>query len=170
MSSFQSRQAILVFIASAVAVGSLLAPESALAEQPESALFRIEQRWHNSPNPAVTPGGAGMYQGYIYPYYVDAKWGFYFHPPATAMVAPGNPIGGAFTLPQGFLTSYTTCSFCPDRPGYQTTTFVDYYNGPGKFGPNHGSTASNVRVVFPTTNGEPVSDLHLNLSKVDQRQ
>jgi hypothetical protein len=30
---------------------------------------------------------------------------------------------------------------------------VSYYNGPGKFGPNNGSTASNVRVVFPTTGG-----------------
>ena len=32
---------------------------------------------------------------------------------------------------------------------------MDYYNGPGKFGPNHGSTASKVRVVFPTTGGNP---------------
>jgi hypothetical protein len=43
MSAFQSRRFILVFVASAVAVGSLLAPETAPAD---TALFRVEQRWH----------------------------------------------------------------------------------------------------------------------------
>ena len=128
--------------------------------QADKALFRVEQRWHNFPNPAVTsPGGAGMYQGYIYPYYVDAKWGFYFHPPATAIVEPGNPIGGAFTLPQSFKTYTFTPTLTPRflvyRPkGYRTTTFFDYYNGPGKFGPNNGATGP-TRIVFPTTMGNP---------------
>jgi hypothetical protein len=48
MSSFRSRRAILVFIASAVAVGGLLAPETALAD---TALFRVEQRWYQFPAP-----------------------------------------------------------------------------------------------------------------------
>jgi hypothetical protein len=66
MSSFRSRRAILVFIAFAVAVVSLLVPEAAPAD---TALFRVEQRWHNFPNPPVTtPGGAGMYQFFIQPY------------------------------------------------------------------------------------------------------
>ncbi len=138
----------------AVAAGSLLAAGSALAEK---ALFRVEQRWHKFPNPPVTtPGGAGMYQGYIYPYYLDTPAGNYLDPPATAIVEPGNPIGGAFTLPSGFIrfTGTSSCSSCWPQ-GYTTTTFWSYYNGPGKFGPNHGSTASNVRVVFPTTMGNP---------------
>jgi hypothetical protein len=59
----------------AVGAGSLLAPRSALADL---ALFRVEQRWHNFPNPPVTsPGGAGMYQGYIRPYYLDTPAGNY---------------------------------------------------------------------------------------------
>jgi hypothetical protein len=40
-----------------------------------------------------------MYQGYIYPYYLDTPVGNYPDPPATAIVEPGNPVGGAFTLP-----------------------------------------------------------------------
>jgi hypothetical protein len=43
MSSFQSRRVILVFVASAVAIGSLLDPEPASAD---TALFRVEQHWH----------------------------------------------------------------------------------------------------------------------------
>ena len=66
MRPLQSRQVILAFVASALALGSLLAPETALAD---TALFRVEQRWHNFPNPHVTtPGVTGMYQAYIQPY------------------------------------------------------------------------------------------------------
>jgi hypothetical protein len=155
MRPFQSRQVILVFVASAVAVRSLLAPETALAD---TALFRVEQRWHNSPNPAVTsPGGAGMYQGYIQPYYVDTTAGNYLDPPATAIVEPGNPIGGAFTLPQSFITytgSYTGSGPKTRYPGYITQSYWSYYNGPGKFGPNNGATGP-TRIVFPTTMGNP---------------
>jgi hypothetical protein len=138
----------------AVAAGSLLVAGSALAEL---ALFRVEQRWHNFPNPPVTtPGGAGMYQGYVIPYYLEVKTGGYKSPPATAIVEPGNPIGGAFTLPSGFIRftgTYGSSSF-GGTPGYTTTTFVSYYNGPGKFGPNNGATGP-TRIVFPTTMGNP---------------
>ena len=66
----------------AVGAGSLLAPETALAD---TALFRVEQSWHNYPNPAVTtPGGAGMYQGYIQPGATPSMLGGYVNPPATA--------------------------------------------------------------------------------------
>jgi hypothetical protein len=94
-----------------------------------------------------------MYQGYIFPYYLDTPAGNYLDPPATAIVEPGNPIGGAFTLPQSFITfsgTYTT-----DAKSTQFTVwYVDYYNGPGKFGPNHGATGP-TRIVFPTANGNP---------------
>jgi len=139
----------------AVGAGSLLAPGSALAA---TALFRVEQRWHNRPTPPVTkPGGAGMYQGYIYPYYVDTYGGYYLDPPATAIVVPHNPIGAPFTLPQSFIkyTGTTTRGYPKDfTPGYTTTHYWSYYNGPGKFGPNHGATGR-TRVVFPTTMGNP---------------
>jgi len=151
MRPFQLRQFILVLVASALAVGSLMAPKTALAD---TALFRVERRWHNYPNPAVTtPGGAGMYQSYIQPYVVPVS----YSPPATAIVEPGNPIGGAFTLPQGFLTftgTYGISSWDPWADGYTTYTYVSYYNGPGKFGPNNGATGP-TRIVFPTTMGNP---------------
>jgi hypothetical protein len=154
MKPFQSRQFILVFVASAVAVGGILAPETALAD---TALFRVEQSWHNYPNPAVTtPGGAGMYQGYLQPYATPSAMGGYIYPPATAIVEPGNPVGGAFTLPTGFINVTGTSTTTPKtgRPGYTTFIYVDYYNGPGKFGPNHGATGP-TRIVFPTTMGNP---------------
>ena len=106
-----------------------------------------------------------MYQGYIQPYaHEDA--GEYIYPPATAIVEPGNPIGGAFTLPQSFITFIGTCSGCPeDRwPGYTTTTYASYYNGPGKFGPNHGATGP-TRIVFPTTMGNPYPTYNGTLMK-----
>ncbi len=74
-------------------------------------------------------------------------------------VSAQNAVGGAFTLPQSFKTSTFTPTLTPRflvyRPkGYRTTTYVDYYNGPGKFGPNHGATGP-TRIVFPTTLGNP---------------
>ena len=145
----------------AVAVGSLLAPETALAEM---ALFRVERRWHTFPDPAVTtPGGAGMYQGYIQPGLTETMMGEYLYPPPTAVVAPGNPIGGAFTLPQSFLTFsvVSTLTAMTAWPGYTTTYYYIGYNGPGKFQPNFGSTASNLRLVFPTTGGNPTPNYGL---------
>jgi hypothetical protein len=156
MSSFRSRRAILVFVASAVGAGSLLVAGSALAD---AALFRVEQSWHNYPNPAVTtPGGAGLYQGYIQPYVTLTTMGAdYIYPPAIAIVEPGNPIGGKFTLPQSFITysQVFSCSECKDFwPGYTTITVSNYYAGPGVFEPNHGATGP-TRIVFPTTMGNP---------------
>jgi hypothetical protein len=139
----------------AVGAGSLLAPGSALAAE---ALFRVEQRWHNFPNPAVTtPGGAGMYQAYIQPYATNFTTGMgATYPPGIAIVEPGNPIGGAFTLPTGFINVTGTYSWTPKTawPGYTTIYYSVYYNGPGVFGPNHGATGP-TRVVFPTTMGNP---------------
>jgi hypothetical protein len=152
MSSFRSRQIILAFVASAVAAGSLLAPEPALAD---TALFRVEQRWHNFPNPPVTsPGGAGMDQAYIQPYTTRTAMGEYNYPPGIAIVEPGNPIGGAFTLPQSFIDYSGTFTRTPKTgwPGYTTVKHSVYYNGPGVFEPNHGATGP-TRVVFPTTRG-----------------
>ena len=129
-----------------------------------SALFRIEQRWHNFSNPPVTtPGGAGMYQGYIQPGLTETMMGEYLYPPPTAVVAPGNPIGGAFTLPQSFLTFSVVSTLTPMTawPGYTTTYYYIGYNGPGKFQPNFGSTASNLRLVFPTTGGNPTPNYGL---------
>jgi hypothetical protein len=153
MSSFQSRRVILVFVASAVAIGSLPAPEPASAD---TALFRVEQRWHNFPNsPVTTPGGAGMGLWYIQPYTTRTALGEYLYPPGIAIVEPGNPIGGAFTLPQSFITFRGTPAYSPrPRPGDTTLTLIDYYNGPGKFRPNHGVTGP-TRIVFPTTMGNP---------------
>jgi hypothetical protein len=106
-----------------------------------------------------------MVQGFIQPYvtpwpssptYVTRPYftPWPYSPPATAIVEPGNPIGGAFTLPTGFLDVTSTFSFTPKTawPGYTTVVYVDYYNGPGKFGPNHGATGP-TRIVFPTANG-----------------
>ena len=64
MSSSRFREFILVFVVFAVGAGGLLVAGSALAE---GALFRIERRWHQFPSPPVTPGGAGLYQGYVFP-------------------------------------------------------------------------------------------------------
>jgi hypothetical protein len=150
---------ILVFVAFSVAIGSFLAPESARAD---TALFRVEQRWHGFPNPAVTPGGAGMDQGYLQPSTRTAM-GAYRYPPATAIVEPGNPVGGAFTLPQSFITTMYTGTLTPKTawPGYTTTYFYWAYNGPGKFEPGFGSPASNLRLVFPTTGGNPIPNYGL---------
>jgi len=91
-------------------------------------------------------------------------------PPGIAIVEPGNPIGGAFTLPQSFINVRFTRTVCPyansfglnagtahplcGPPGSITYALSIYYNGPGKFGPNFGATGP-TRVVFPTTMGNP---------------
>jgi hypothetical protein len=105
-----------------------------------------------------------MVQGFIQPYVT--WWPHYLsstrgtagthYPPATAIVEPGNPVGGAFTLPTGFINVTSTYSLTPKTawPGYTTVVYVDHYNGPGKFGANHGATGPN-RIVFPATMGNP---------------
>jgi hypothetical protein len=69
-------------------------------------------------------------------------------------VEPGNPVGGAFTLPTGFINVTGTFTITPKTgwPGYTTIFYSVYYNGPGVFGANHGATGP-TRVVFPTTRG-----------------
>jgi hypothetical protein len=98
-----------------------------------------------------------MDQGYIQPYTARTKMGEYRYPPPTAVVAPGNPIGGAFTLPQSFITTMYTGTLTAKTawPGYTTTYYYWAYNGPGKFEPGFGSMASQLRLVFPTTGGNP---------------
>jgi hypothetical protein len=82
--------------------------------------------------------------------------GGYYYPPGKAIVETGNPIGGKFALPPGYLTSVGKWSLTPQIgwPGYYTYTYPSYYNGPGKFGPSHGPTTK-TRIVFPTTGGNP---------------
>jgi hypothetical protein len=137
----------------AVGAGSLLVAGPALAAE---ALFRVEQRWHNAPFPPVTtPGGAGMDQGYIQPYTTKTAMGTeYIYPAPKAIVEPGNPIGGVFTLPASFIDITFTNVITPNTgwPGYTTTTVSVYYNGKAAFGPGNGGTAP-TRIVFPTTGG-----------------
>jgi hypothetical protein len=87
----------------------------------------------------------------------------YVYPPGIAIVEPGNPIGGAFTLPTGFIdvTGKYSRSWTNWWGVYSEVSYSDYYNGPGKFAPNHGSTASAVRMVFPTTRGNPIPNYGL---------
>jgi len=150
MRRFQSRQFILLLFAFAVAAGSLLVAGSALAEM---ALFRVERSFHNFPNPAVTtPGGAGKYTAYIQPYATPTAMGGYVYSAATAIVEPGNPVGGAFTLPQSFFG--WSGDWYAFSQGYTTIFVWNYYNGPGKFRPHNGATGP-TRIVFPTTMGNP---------------
>jgi hypothetical protein len=138
----------------AVGAGSLLVAGPALAD---TALFRVEQSWHNFPNPAVTtPGGAGKYQNYIQPYTDMGSKGAYLYPPATANVESGNPVGGAFTLPQGFIDVAYAGTLTPKtgRPGYTKMTHSVYYNGPGFFKKDNAHTGSTPsQILFPTTGG-----------------
>jgi hypothetical protein len=162
MSPSRSRQFTSVLVAFAFAAGSFFVAGSA---QADTALFRVQQSWHNFPNPAVTtPGGAGKYEAYVQPYMTLTGMGGYLYPPGTAIVEPGNPVGGAFTLPTGFYSYVGKFSITPKTgwPGYTTFTYVDAYNGPGKFGPNNpnGATAP-ARIVFPTTGGNPAPNYGL---------
>jgi len=141
--------------------GSFLIAGSALAAQ---HLFRVEQSWFNKPNPEVTTaGGAGMYQAYLQPYVTITMMGTsYVYPAPYAEVQAGNPIGGAFTLPQSFFQYSGTFTITPKTgwAGYTTVTVSNYYAGPGKFKADNvhtGSTPS--RIVFPTTNGNPYPNL-----------
>ena len=122
MKSFRSRQVILLLIITfSMGAGSLLVAGSALAD---TALFRIEQSWLNMPNPKVTsPGNAGKYQGWIFPYVTKTGAGKqYIYPADTAIVKPNNPVGGQFTLPQSFIDYSGTFMITPKTgwPGYTT--------------------------------------------------
>jgi hypothetical protein len=162
MSQSRLRQLILVLVAFAVAAGGLLVPGSALAEL---ALFRIENRWHNFPNPALTtPGNAGQGWGWVQPYVyltktmaspTQAK-----SPPGVAVVQPGNPIGSPFTLEQSFYVFDWTGTLVGKTawPGYTTIYRYAGYNGPGKFEPNFGPTTT-TRLFFPTTGGNAYPNL-----------
>jgi len=141
-----------------VGAGSLLAPETALAAK---YLFRVERQFYSAPlPPATTPGGAGRYMYYIQPYVSTDGMGNYNYPPAMAIVEPGNPIGGAFTLPSGFIDFRGTYTITPKTgwPGFTTSTGLNYINDPGHFRPNNGALAP-TRVVFPTTGGNPTPNL-----------
>jgi hypothetical protein len=132
-----------------VGTGSLLVPEPASAQH--EALFRVERKFYGTPFPAVTiPGGAGVYQNYLEPYTSILPY-------PIANVENENPVGGAFTLPTGFIDFVGQFTNTPKTafPGYTSVSGLDYYNGPGRFGPNHGA-ASPTRIVFPTTLGNPV--------------
>jgi len=156
MRPFQSRQFILVFVASAVAAGSLLAPETALAD---TALFRVQRSWLNRPNPAVTSlGGAGKAVKRLEPYMYTTTYNgaSYYVPPAVATVQPGNPVGSPFTLPSKFIEYQGTFTYTKNIgwPGYTTFWAWDYFNGSGYFGPQHTHTGTTpTRIVFPTTMG-----------------
>jgi len=148
-----------------MAAGSLLVAGSALAAQ---HLFRVEQSWFNKPNPIVTTaGGAGMYQAYIQPYVTVTMMGCtancgYYYPGKYATVQAGNPIGGAFTLPQSAWSYSGSFSITPKTgwAGYTTITVSNYYNGPGHFkADNVHTTSTPSRIVFPTTNGNPYPNL-----------
>jgi hypothetical protein len=74
-----------------------------------------------------------------------------------ATVEPGNPVGGAFTLPQSFISYIGTFTTTPKTgwEGYTTVTGSHYYNGPGIFAPDNGPSSA-IRTVFPTTLGNPI--------------
>ena len=148
MKSCRSRQVILVLVAFALGTGSSLAPEPACAAA--KALFRIERSWYGAPPPAVTsPGGAGRYQGYVYPYTTTG-------PPAEATVRAGNFVGSPFTLPQSFI-SYKGPFIYQAKThiaGYTTSSVFDYVNGEARFAPNVGPSGP-TRLLFPTTMGNP---------------
>jgi hypothetical protein len=101
-----------------------------------------------------------MEQGYIQPYTGNTAMGEYLYVPGVATVEPGNPVGGAFTLPAGFL-DFSFVGKITHWGSYTTTYYYIGYNGPGKFQPNFGSTASNLRLVFPTTGGNPIPNYGL---------
>jgi len=155
MTSFRLRQLILLLAAFAMAAGSLLVAGSALADL---QLFRVQQSWHNKPNPPVTTaGGAGKYEAWIQPYLTKSYPGGpgkeYLYPPGVATVEPGNNVGSPFTLPTAsFLDLVGTYTITPKTgwEGYTTRSYLSYYNGPVRVGPNHGLTHP-TRLVFPTT-------------------
>jgi hypothetical protein len=156
MTPSRIRKSILLLVAFAAGAGSLFVAGTALAQA--TALFRIEQRTHGFPSPPVTtPGGAGMYQGYLIPYYltdIQAKSGtLYDLPPGTAKAVPFNPIGAPFTLPKSIYTIYSQATLTKKTawPGYTTTYWFYAYNGTGMFKPNNGPTAP-YRMMFKTTN------------------
>jgi hypothetical protein len=150
MKSLTSRQVVLLLAAFAVAVGSLSVPEPACAFD---ALFRVERSWYGAPPPDNTgPGGAGKYQGWIYPYARTMTWSS----AATANVTAANLVGAPFTLPQSFISYQGTWTYKARThiKGYSTSSIFDYVNGEARFAPNVGPS-SPTRLLFPTTMGNP---------------
>ncbi len=146
MKSLTSRQIVFLLVAFAVGTGSLLVPEPAHATA--KAMFRVERSWVGAPPPALTsPGGAGVYQGWVYPYTSTA-------PPSEATVQGGNVPGAPFTLPQSFISYQGTFTYKAKThiPGYTTSSVFDYVNGEARFGPNVGASGP-TRLLFPTTMG-----------------
>jgi hypothetical protein len=160
MTSSRSRQLLLLLAAFAMGAGSLLVAGSALAEQ---ALFRVQQFWHSIPNPpATTPGGAGEYQGYVLPYLTKSiSMGneVYIYTPGVATVTSENQVGAPFTLPtKQFLDLQGTYDITAKTgwPGYTTYSYLSYYNGPVRMKAQNTHTNQDpVRIVFPTTKGNP---------------
>ena len=169
------RNVVVLLVASAVGVGSLLAPASAPADQ---ALFRVERKFFGPAQPAIagsapespngSPGGAGRYIAFVEPF-------LYTFPntPATADVKAGNPVGSPFTLPARFIdTSFmVTRTAKTGFPGYDSKGTYVYHNAIGRFGPNNGAgtpggAPTPTRVVFPTTQGNslpnPASTKNIN--------
>jgi hypothetical protein len=101
-----------------------------------------------------------MDQAYIQPHLTKTAMGAdYIYPAPKAIVEPGNPIGGAFTLPQSFFSYSGTFSITPKTgwQGYTTITVSNYYAGPGHFKADNAHTGPTPsRIVFPTTMGNPI--------------
>jgi hypothetical protein len=160
MTSFRSRQLILLLVAFAVGAGSLLVAGSALAAQ---ALFRAQRSYLNKPNPPVTTiGGAGKYMGYVQPYLtksISMGDSLYVYAPGVATVEPGNPVGGAITiLKKQFHDLIGTYTATPKTgwEGYTTRSYLSYYNGTVRVQPQNVHTDRvPSHIVFPTTNGNP---------------
>jgi hypothetical protein len=141
MKSLGSCLSIVFAFAASVVVGQ---PASA-----DQALFRVQRTFLGAPFPAVTPGGAGRSILSLEPY---KPWFFSItsmgatgaatgasSPPGVATVASGNPIGGAFTLPQGFIAYQGTNTLYPSTAftGYLSKSYLDYINGQARFRPNN---------------------------------
>lgn len=172
----RSRRFTLLLVALSVGAASLLAAGPAAAEK---RLFRVQRSFFGAPFPravSLTPptamtatgtmmlvpttmnknnqkvlyGGAGRFENYIEPIGGLAS---------TAIVTPGNPKGGKFTLPRSFIDfqgttkAYSSTAFT----GYTSFSYVTYVNGKGVFRPNNPYAATQAtRVVFPTTSGNPI--------------
>jgi len=165
-----SRWLDLVLVALVTVAACLIGAEPAAAEK---RMFRVERAFFGAPFPPVrerTQTAMGKWtpvksMGNTIPLYGGAGRTERLLEPFThsdALVTPGNPAGGMFTLPRSFIDyqgttrAYASTAF----PGYTSFSYVTYVNGKGVFGPNNpnGATAT-TRVVFPTTMGNPTPNL-----------
>jgi len=171
MNPIRSLRFISVIVTCTLGSVSLLAPDPALAE---NALFRIQRRWHGAPFPPVgestppyttptwTVAGRSIsplrpWQGWTKLHYTDMgndvtlymdriTQATMLEQAGKAVVESGNPVGGAFTLPSGWMQYQGTNTFFPSTAwtGYLTQVYYDYQNLEGRFGPDHpnGATGS----------------------------